>query len=148
MKKLTLISNTKPSKPQTKIAAWLENPDLWDRAEFVSSTTELVMRMNGACPMAYAVLIAAMAHQVDIYVKCLKDIRINGLTIAYNRGTATGSNPHIRIGDGALSRIIQLAKELKLSPKESDGFVFQGSNKFTALLAGPAGFKREPRELK
>jgi phage terminase small subunit len=53
---------------------------------------------------------------MEIYVACWKHIKKNGLTQGF-RNNVISKNPHIAIGDKALSKVMLLMKELGLTEK-------------------------------
>lgn len=69
------------------------------------------------------VLVGLLANQIDLYVQCVRQSSTLGLIESYNKGATFGPNPYITMSDKALNRIIQLMKELGLTPSHRVGAV-------------------------
>jgi phage terminase small subunit len=69
------------------------------------------------------VLVGLLANQIDLYVQCIKNFGTSGLIESYNKGATFGPSPYITISDKALNRIIQLMKELGLTPNHRIGSI-------------------------
>jgi P27 family predicted phage terminase small subunit len=119
-------------------ADWLDNPDAWDRDVFVRETSDFLWETYGiGCNQDKHVL-AALANQMDIYIKCIKGIQKGGIITQFNNGATIGPNPFLTAGDKALSRAIVLMNELGLTPKSRlAGGVKTEGGKFSKLLSGP-----------
>ncbi len=89
--------------------------------------------------MADMQLVGMLASQIDIYVSSVKELKISGLVINFNNGVTVGSNPHMTIADKALNRVIQIMKELELSPKSRSGYRsnYEMSPELKRFLEGP-----------
>lgn len=101
---------------------WLHQPDNWDLQAFIAHAGKYLMQKNGSIDMADQHLLVMLAAQIEIYVESVLKLRTEGLVIAFNGGITLGPNPCIAIADRSLHRIIQLMKELELSPKSRNGY--------------------------
>ena len=98
-------------------APWMENPDAWDRKEFVRSTSEFLFTVYGIGNEQDQHTLAMLANQIDLYIKCCKGINKNGIVTTYNDGKTIGPNPYIAVSQKTLTLCIQLMNELGLTPK-------------------------------
>ena len=86
------------------------------------------------------VLIGMLTHQIDLYVECLRQIAEKGLVAEYNKGVTSGPSLYFSMADKALNRILQIMKELGLTPGHRVGVVrvtTPESLAMDAFLAGP-----------
>jgi phage terminase small subunit len=86
------------------------------------------------------VLIGMLTHQIDLYVECLRQIAEKGLVAEYNKGVTSGPSLYFSMADKALNRILQIMKELGLTPGHRVGVVksvTKESLAMEAFLAGP-----------
>lgn len=134
-----LIGQDSSAAVKVSKAKWLANLDDWNRDEFLSDTNAYLSRKNGSIDIAEVQLQGILVTQIEVYIKCVKALQVEGLIIEFNNGVTVGPNPHITIADRALNRILQLMKELELSPKARVGYRSndRGSPEFKAWLKGP-----------
>jgi phage terminase small subunit len=127
-----------PSTP-----SWLNDLSAWDQDHFLEEIKQFLIKKNGVIDEADVQLLAILVTQINLYIKSIREINISGSVIAFNNGITLGPNPHITIADKSLNRIIQLMKELELSPKSKDGFRSNSSpsEELLNFLAGPFGTK-------
>ena len=117
-------------------AAWIDNPDLFDRDVFIDETSTFLWETYGiGCDQDKHVL-AALAAQIEIYVECIKQLRENGLINTYNSSNV-GISPYFPISDKSLSRAIVLMNELGLTPKSRLASGKAQTSKYSKLLTGP-----------
>ncbi len=118
---------------------WLDQPDSWNRDQFLEKTKCYLFKKNGVLDLADMQLVAMLASQIEIYVSSVKDLKISGLVINFNNGVTVGPNPHLTIADKALNRIVQIMKELELSPKARSGYRsnYEMSPELKRFLDGP-----------
>ena len=119
---------------------WLTDPDAWYREKFTSDIVTFIEQTQGVNAYPNMVLIAMLAHQIDVYVQCIRQIASTGLIESYNKGVTSGPSVHLSIADKALNRVVQLMKELGLTPAHRIGTVRSTSPEALAieeLLAGP-----------
>jgi P27 family predicted phage terminase small subunit len=118
-------------------ADWLDNPDAWDRDEFVRETSDFLWDTYGIGSNQDKHILAALAMQLDIYVKCCKGVQKGGIITQFNNGANIGPNPFLTAGDKALSRAIVLMNELGLTPRGRLATNKVEGGKYSKLLAGP-----------
>ena len=131
--------NEVPEQVPDPTSDWLEHPERWDRAAFISLAARYLREKNGGIDTADSHLLSMLASQIEIYVESILKLRADGLVMAFNGGVTVGPNPHMAIADRALYRSLQVMKELELSPKSRDGYrsVRQISPDIASLLNGP-----------
>jgi len=118
----TFFSNIAKPMPMQS-TTWLTNPDKWDKDEFVADIIKFVEQTQGINTYPNLVLIGLLANQIDIYVKCSQEITKSGLVEFYNKGATSGPSLHFSMADKALNRIVQLMKELGLTPSHRVGVI-------------------------
>jgi len=118
---------------------WLDKPESWNRNEFLETTKNYLFKKNGVLDMADIQLLGMLASQIEIYVSSVKELKNAGLVINFNNGVTLGPNPHMTIADKALNRIVQIMKELELSPKSRSGYRsnYEMSPELKRFLEGP-----------
>jgi len=120
--------------------AWLSNPEVWDKQKFTSDIVAFIEQSQGVNAYPNIVLIGMLAHQIDLYVQCTRQIAHSGLVEAYNKGVTTGPSLYFSMADKALNRVLQLMKELGLTPAHRIGSVRPISPEsltFENLISGP-----------
>lgn len=118
-------------------ADWLDNPDAWDRDVFVRETSEFLWETYGIGSNQDKHVLAALANQMEIYIKCMKGVAKNGIVTTFNNGATVGPNPYLSAGDKALARAVVLMNELGLTPRGRLATNKQEGGKYSKLLAGP-----------
>jgi P27 family predicted phage terminase small subunit len=121
------------------ISTWLDEPDSWNRDYFLEKTKDYLFKKNGVLDAADIQLVGMLASQIDIYVSSFKELKSSGLVINFNNGATMGPNPHMTIADKALNRVVQIMKELELSPKSRSGYRsnYEMSPELKRFLEGP-----------
>jgi phage terminase small subunit len=109
-----LVTN---SDGRSMVAAWLQSPDSWDRAEFAQEVVSTVSSYDDADSID-GHLIALLATQMDVYVAAWKGIASEGLIADFNGGQTSGRSLYLDIADRSLKKIVVLMAELRLTPKE------------------------------
>lgn len=117
-------------------ADWLDHPEKWDRKKFIKETSDFLWEVYGIGSDQDKHVLAALAVQVEIYVKCWHELQSADIVITYTNGT-TGPNPYFTTGDRALSRAVVLMNELGLTPKGRLASKTQEGGKYAKLLSGP-----------
>lgn len=121
-------------------AAWLDDPDSWDRTKFVEETAEFLFEVYGIGNDQDKHVLSILADHIETYVQCTKSIRENPLVTTFNHGATPGANPLISVRAKTTTLILQLMNELGLTPRGrlSSGKVGEESptNK---LMKGPKG---------
>ena len=118
---------------------WYSQPELWSKDDFLTKTQNYLFKKNGVLDFADQQLLAILASQIEVYISSLEDLKKSGLVINFNNGVTVGPNPHINISDKALNRIVQIMKELELSPKARAGYRsnYEISPELKRFLEGP-----------
>jgi len=78
-------------------APWINDPQAWDRANFVQQVERAIIESHGATAQIDRLLVTMLASQVEIYVQCWSAIRTDGLVSIFNAGTTPGKNLHVGI---------------------------------------------------
>ena len=118
---------------------WFNKPELWSKDDFLTKTQNYLFKKNGVLDLADQQLLAMLASQIEVYISSVKDLKSSGLVINFNNGVTVGPNPHLNIADKALNRIVQIMKELELSPKARAGYRsnYEMSLEMKRVLEGP-----------
>ncbi len=119
---------------------WLSDPVKWDKENFTRDLSRFIEQSQGVNAYPNTVLIGMLAHQIDLYVQCTHHLSQTGLIEAYNKGVTTGPSLYFSMADKALNRVLQLMKELGLTPSHRIGNIRSTTPEaleFEALLAGP-----------
>ena len=128
---------TKNVRSRIPKADWLDNPDAWNRDAFIQETSEFLWETYGIGSDQDKHLLAALANQMDIYIKCMKGVAKGGIITQFNAGQTVGPNPFLTAGDKALTKVIALMNELGLTPKGRSATNKQEAGKYQNLLNGP-----------
>jgi P27 family predicted phage terminase small subunit len=128
-----------PEKVRMRVpkADWLDDPDSWDRNVFISETADFLWDTYGIGSNQDKHILAALASQIDIYVKCWKGVQKGGIITQFNNGATIGPNPFLTAADKALMRAIVLMNELGLTPRGRLATNKQEGGKYSKLLNGP-----------
>lgn len=118
-------------------ADWLDNPDAWDRDKFIEETSEFLWQTYGIGSAQDQHILAALANQMEIYIRCMKGVAKGGIITQFNNGATVGPNPFLTAGDKALSRAVVLMNELGLTPRGRLATNKQEGGKYSKLLSGP-----------
>jgi hypothetical protein len=140
------IVHSKPKKQRQVIAPkvltcdWLTSPEAWEKEKFSNNIVEFIEQTQGLNAYPDMVLIGMLTHQIDLYVECSRQIAEKGLVADYNKGVTSGPSLYFSMADKALNRILQIMKELGLTPGHRVGVVksvTRESLEMEAFLAGP-----------
>ena len=84
--------------------------------------------------------LAMLADQIEMYIKCNREIAKTGLVIVFNGGKTAGPNPYVSIKQKCLKDIVLLMNELGLTPRSrlNSGKVEEESS-VAKFLRGPKG---------
>lgn len=119
---------------------WLSDPAAWDKEKFTSDIVTFIEQTQVVNAYPNMVLIGMLAHQIDLYVQCTRQMAQTGLVEAYNKGVTTGPSLYFSMADKALNRVLQIMKELGLTPSHRIGTVRSKSPEalaFEEFMAGP-----------
>jgi len=126
--------------PKVLNCDWLTSPEAWEKEKFSNNIVEFIEQTQGLNAYPDMVLIGLLTHQIDLYVECSRQIAVKGLVADYNKGVTTGPSLYFSMADKALNRILQIMKELGLTPGHRVGVVksvTKESLAVEAFLAGP-----------
>ena len=126
--------------PKVLTCDWLTSPEAWEKEKFSSNIVEFIEQTQGLNAYPDMVLIGMLTHQIDLYVECSRQIAEKGLVADYNKGVTSGPSLYFSMADKALNRILQIMKELGLTPGHRVGVVksvTKESLEMEAFLAGP-----------
>ena len=126
--------------PKVLTCDWLTSPEAWEKEKFSSNIVEFIEQTQGLNAYPDMVLIGMLTHQIDLYVECSRQIAEKGLVAEYNKGVTSGPSLYFSMADKALNRILQIMKELGLTPGHRVGVVksvTKESLEIEAFLAGP-----------
>ena len=107
--------------PKVLNCNWLTSPEAWEKEKFSNNIVEFIEQTQGLNAYPDMVLIGLLTHQIDLYVECSRQIAERGLVADYNKGVTSGPSLYFSMADKALNRILQIMKELGLTP----GHVFR-----------------------
>ena len=144
---LHLVQGTKPEhqitilpesvKKRIPEAEWMTNPTSWNKTVFVAETADYLFDVYGIGSDQDKHVLAALATQIEVYVKCWQGVQKGGIIARFNNGQTIGPNPFLTAGDKALSRAIVLMNELGLTPRGRLATNKQEGGKYSKLLSGP-----------
>ena len=126
--------------PKVLNCDWLTSPEAWEKEKFSNNIVEFIEQTQGLNAYPDMVLIGLLTHQIDLYVEFSRQIAVKGLVADYNKGVTTGPSLYFSMADKALNRILQIMKELGLTPGHRVGVVksvTKESLEIEAFLAGP-----------
>ena len=126
--------------PKVLNCNWLTSPEAWEKEKFSNNIVEFIEQTQGLNAYPDMVLIGLLTHQIDLYVECSRQIGEMGLVADYNKGVTSGPSLYFSMADKALNRILQIMKELGLTPGHRVGVVkavTKESLEIEAFLAGP-----------
>ena len=128
-----------PEKVRKRVpqADWLDNPQAWNRQKFITETSDFLWDTYGIGSDQDKHVLAALATQIEIYVKCWEGVQKKGIITVFNNGQTVGPNPFLTAGDKALSRAIVLMNELGLTPRGRLAGKTSEGGKYSSLLKGP-----------
>jgi phage terminase small subunit len=98
------------------ISDYLFNLEEFNQEYFFELNKKEIFEKNGEVGWIDHQLLVLLTTQAQLYIDSMKDLKESGTIITFNNGVTVGPNPHVSIADKALSRIIQLLKELQLTP--------------------------------
>jgi phage terminase small subunit len=126
--------------PKVLTCDWLTSAQAWEKEKFSNNIVEFIEQTQGLNAYPDMVLIGMLTHQIDLYVECSRQIADKGLEADYNKGVTSGPSLHFSMADKVLNRILQIMKELGLTPGHRVGVVksvTKESLEVEAFLAEP-----------
>ena len=133
-----LADDFKEGIPQ---AEWMDNPDAWDKKKFVKEISNYLKDSHGIIGLQHKHALAVLADHMDMYIKCNKALAVEEMVVTFNEGKTIGPNPNITIRNTTIRTIIDLMKELGLTPKNRLENKKPEKSKVDSFLAGPLGIK-------
>ena len=118
---------------------WLSNPEQWDKDQFSNDMITFIEQTQGATAYPNNVLIGMLSHQIELYVECSRQMALKGLVADYNKGMTIGPSLYFSMADKALNRVLQIMKELGITPRHRIGKVSSTSPEaleFEEFMAG------------
>jgi phage terminase small subunit len=109
--------------PKVLTCDWLTSAQAWEKEKFSNNIVEFIEQTQGLNAYPDMVLIGMLTHQIDLYVECSRQIADKGLVADYNKGVTSGPSLHFSMADKVLNRILQIMKELGLTPGHRVGVV-------------------------
>jgi len=109
--------------PKVLTCDWLTSAEAWEKEKFSNNIVEFIEQTQGLNAYPDMVLIGMLTHQIDLYVECSRQIAEKGLVADYNKGVTSGPSLHFSMADKVLNRILQIMKELGLTPGHRVGVV-------------------------
>ena len=129
------------SRPSQELAFdWLSDPNEWDKEKFCSDMVSFIEQTQGANNYPNIVLIGMLSHQIELYVECSRQLALKGLVADYNKGVTIGPSLYFSMADKSLNRVVQIMKELGVTPNHMVGAVRPSSAealKFEEFMQGP-----------
>lgn len=121
-------------------AEWLDNPDAWDKRQFILETADFLYATYGIGNDQDKHTITMLADQMDLYIQCNRRITQDGIIAEYNDGKTMGPAPAVAIREKTLAKIVLLMNELGLTPRSrlSSGKA-QENTSVAKFLRGPKG---------
>lgn len=98
-------------------AEWVDNPEAWDKTQFIEETSEFLYNVYGIGNDQDKHTLAMLADHIDTYVKCTEAIKRGGIVSKFNDGKTVGPNPYLSVRNKTMTLIIQLMNELGLTPR-------------------------------
>ncbi len=102
---------------------WLTESASWDKEKFAGELVRFIEQTQGVNAFPNLILIGVLAQQIDLYVQCSHQIANSGLLEVYNKGVTSGPSPYFSMADKSLNRILQIMKELGITPSHRVGVV-------------------------
>jgi len=102
---------------------WLSDPNKWDKDKFSNDMITFIEQTQGANAYPNMVLIGMLSHQIELYVECTRQLAQRGLVADYNKGVTIGPSLYFSMADKALNRVLQIMKELGITPSHRVGKV-------------------------
>lgn len=127
-------------KKRIPYADWLDGFVPFDKKKFIEETADFLFEVYGIGSDQDKHTLAMLAEQMELYVSCNSQFRVEDAVISTNDGKTLAPHPAISIRNNAIKIIIQLMNELGLTPKSrlSSGKP-QDDSAVAKFLKGPKG---------
>ena len=134
------IDLPKSIKNRIPEAEWLENPDSWNKKQFIDETSEFLFKAYGIGNDQDKHTLAFLAEQIETYIECKKKLAVTPIVTKFNGGKTLGPNPYLTVRQNTLKTIIQIMNELGLTPRSRLSSGAQEEDSPVAkFLRGPKG---------
>jgi len=139
------VIKIKDQSKHLKAPAWFNNPDSFNKEDFVKEMEESHRRLYKNIYDIDRHLLGMMAVAMENYIVCNKAIKEQGFVINYNDGKTPGINPNFTAMYKSMDSVMMIMKEFGLTPKDrlKNGArePTQEDEKFARLMRGPDAFK-------
>lgn len=98
-------------------AEWLDNPQAWNKDEFIKETAEFLFDVYGIGSDQDKHSLSILADHIETYVRCSEGIKKTGIVTKFNDGKTVGPSPYLSVRNKTTTLIIQLMNELGLTPR-------------------------------
>lgn len=151
---LHLIDGTKPRGKSTQNLAsipdtikkripkadWLDNPEAWDKNQFIKDTSDFLYEVYGIGNDQDKLALAMLADHVETYIQATIGIKKAGIVTKFNNGANVGASPFLLVRNKTTTLIIQLMNELGLTPRGRLSLTKSSENNdVSKFLRGPKG---------
>ena len=135
------ITLPKKLKQRIPFAEWANNPELFNKQDFVDETAEYLFNVYGIGSNQDRHTLTMLANQMQIYIDAVVQQEKYPLVIKINGGKTFSPNPYISIANKAMDNCIKLMAELGLTPKSrlSSGASSDCGSSVSKFLRGPKG---------
>jgi phage terminase small subunit len=130
------VSLPQEIKKRIPIAEWVDDFNGWNKLQFIKETSDYLFDVYGIGDDQNKHTLAMLADQMELYVFCSHEIKIEGLII-FDFGKKT-PNTLLAVRQKATTLIIQLMNELGLTPRSRlSGNKDKANSEIGDLLRGP-----------
>ena len=98
-------------------ADWVDNPESWDKDQFIKDTADFLFEVYGVGDDQNKLTLGMLADHVETYVQCSIGIKKAGIVTKFNNGNNVGASPFLTVRNKTTTLIIQLMNELGLTPR-------------------------------
>ena len=134
----TPVMIPKDLRKRIPAAGWMDNPDAWNKKEFIEETATFLFDVYGIGNEQDKHILTMLADHIETYINCTKNIRENTLIVNYNNGSTCGPNPLVAIRNKTTTLIVQLMNELGLTPRgRLSASKVEGDSPVGKLMKGP-----------
>ena len=98
-------------------ADWVDNPESWDKDQFIKETADFLFEVYGVGDDQNKLTLGMLADHVETYVQCSIGIKKAGIVTKFNNGNNIGTSPFLTVRNKTTTLIIQIMNELGLTPR-------------------------------